>query len=364
MGRNYYDILGVDKKASKEDIKKAFRKLAHTYHPDKKGGDEQKFKEVNEAYTVLSNDKKRAEYDAYGRVFSGAGGAGPQAGQGGFGGFDFSDFAKGFSGGQQVEFDFSDLGDIFGDFFGGQGRRVKRGRDISIDIELSFEESISGVERTVLLTKPSICDVCDGSGAESGSKTKTCETCKGQGKVRESRQSMFGTFTTVSECSVCYGRGSVPEKKCKKCKGYGVAKLQQEIKVRVPAGIDNGEMIRLSGAGEALAGGQAGDLYVKVHVKEHDTFRKEGADLVMTLPVKLTDALLGAKYTITTVDGKTLEVSIPERVAEGQILRVRDKGVPLESGRGDLLIKIKIALPEKLSRKVKKKIEELRDEGI
>lgn len=359
MGKNYYDILEVDKKASKEEIKKAFRKLAHKHHPDKKGGNEQKFKEVNEAYTVLSNDKKRAEYDAYGRVFSGASGD-AQGGPSGFGGFDFS----GFTGGQQVEFDFSDLGDIFGDFFGGRGHRVKRGRDVSIDIELSFEESVFGVERTVLLTKPSVCDTCEGTGAEKGAKTKTCETCGGQGKVHESRQSMFGTFATVSECTTCHGRGTMPEKKCKKCKGLGVAKLQQEIKVRIPAGIDNGEMIRLSGAGEAVAGGQPGDLYVKIHVKSHEIFRKEGADLVMTLPVKLTDALLGAKYTIQTIEGKSLEVTIPERVTEGQVLRVREKGVPLTSGRGDLLIKVKIALPEKLSKEVKKKIEELRDEGI
>ncbi len=362
MSKDYYSILGVGNKASKEEIKKAFRKLAHQYHPDKKGGDERKFKEVNEAYTVLSNDKKRAEYDAYGRVFSGASGAqAGQAGFGGFEGFDFSNFAGGFTGGQQVEFD---LGDIFGDFFSGGRQRARRGRDVSIDIELSFEESVFGTQRNVLLTKPSTCDVCEGTGAEPGTKTKKCEVCNGQGKIHESRQSMFGTFATVSSCTNCHGRGTVPESKCKKCKGHGVAKLQQEIKVRIPSGIDNGEMIRMTGAGEAIVGGNPGDLYVKVHVKPHATFRKEGADLIMTLPVKLTDALLGAKYTISTIEGKALEVSVPERVADGQILRVRGKGVPLDSGRGDLLIKVRIKLPEKLSKKTKELIEKLREEGI
>lgn len=366
MAGDYYDILGVDKKASKDEIKKAFRKLAHKYHPDKKGGDEQKFKEVNEAYTVLSNDKKRAEYDAYGRVFSGAGGAG--AGQGGFGGFnpeDFAGFASGFGGsGQRVEFDFGDLGDIFGDIFGGGRQQKRRGRDISIDIELDFKDSVFGIERTIVLTKPSACEECDGSGREPGTKTKTCETCSGQGKVRESRQSVLGTFSTVGTCSTCHGRGSVPEKKCSECKGTGVTKREQEIKVAVPAGIDNGEMIRLGGAGEAIPGGEAGDLYIKVHVKPHPVFKKQGSNLTMDLDVKLSDALLGATYTVQTIEGKNLEVKIPELVKDGQLLRVRDKGVPTERGKGDLLIKVNITRPAKLSKKVKKLIEELREEGI
>jgi len=362
MSKDYYQILGVDKKANTTDIKKAFRKLAHKYHPDKSGGDEQKFKEVNEAYTVLANEKKRAEYDAYGRVFS-DGAAGAQGFQG-FEGFDFSNFAQGFGGGQRVEFDFGNLGDIFGDFFTGGQERVRRGRDISIDIELDFQESIFGTKRTVLLTKPSTCEVCKGSGAEPRTKTKTCQTCNGQGKVRENRQSILGTIATVSTCTTCHGRGSVPESECKKCHGQGIAKTQKEIEVAVPAGIDNGEMIRLSGAGEAIQSGQAGDLYIKVHVKPHSVFRKEGSNLTMDLHVKLTDALLGSTYTIQTIDGKILEVKIPERVNDGQLLRVRNKGVPTEHGQGDLLIKVKITLPEKLSHKVKKLLEELHKEGI
>jgi len=307
MSGDYYKTLGIDKKASKDEIKKAFRKLAHKYHPDKSGGDEQKFKEVNEAYTVLSNDKKRAEYDAYGRVFSGAGGAGAGAGQG-FSGFDFSQFSG--AGGQNVEFDFSNFGDVFGNFFGGGGQRVQRGRDISIDVELDFKDSVFGTKRSVLLTKPSSCEDCDGNGAEKGTKMETCSKCNGQGKIRENRQSIIGTFATVANCSECHGSGKVPEKKCKTCKGDGITRRQQEIQVSVPAGIDNGEMIRLGGMGEAISHGQAGDLYIKVHVKKHPIYRKEGANLVMDLRVKLTDALLGSSYTVQTIDGKNLEVKI------------------------------------------------------
>jgi len=358
MAGDYYKILGLEKNASKEEIKKAFRKKAHEYHPDKKSGDEAKFKEVNEAYGVLSDEKKRAEYDAYGRVFSGAGaGAGGTQGAG-FDGFDFSNFAQGF-GGQNIEFD---LGDIFGDIFGGGGR-TKRGRDISIDVEIEFQESVFGTQRKVLLTKPSVCEHCSGTGAEPGTGTKTCPTCNGQGKIRDTKQSILGTFATVRQCPECHGSGTIPETKCDNCKGTGVKKEQKEITVKVPAGIDDGEMIRMSGIGEAVPGGNAGDLYIKVHVKPHPTVRKEGANLVMELPVKLTDALLGAKYSVETLEG-TIDVKIPERVASGELLRVRGKGVPTSRGRGDLLLRVRVTLPEKLSKKVKKIIEDLREEGI
>lgn len=358
MAKDYYQILGVDKKASKDDIKKAFRKLAHKYHPDKEGGDEAKFKEANEAYAVLSNEKKRAEYDAYGRVFSGAGGAGggPQGGAG-FGGFDFSGFN-----GQGVEFD---LGDIFNGFGFGGGRRARRGSDISVDVEIDFKDSIFGTERSVLLSKTSTCDTCEGSGGEPGTDTKTCETCNGQGKVRETRQSMLGTFATVAECPKCHGKGKIPEKACEKCKGHGVAKGQSEITIKIPAGIENGEMIRMTGGGEAIPNGTAGDLYIKVHVKPHDVFRKQGADLAMDLSVKLTDALLGAKYSVETLDEEKLDVKIPVGVSHGEILRVKGKGVPVSgSKRGDLMMHVKIPLPHKLSRKAKKLIQELQSEGI
>lgn len=356
MGKDYYNILGVDRKASKDEIKKAFRKLAHKHHPDKAGGDKERFNEVSEAYAVLSDDKKRAEYDTYGRTFAGSGG-GPQ---GGFGGFDFSQFTQG---GGNVEFD---LGDIFGEVFGGGGRRNARmrGRDISIDIELSFKESVFGAERKILLNKVSECKTCDGSGGKKGSEQVTCSTCNGQGAVHETKRSLFGTFSSERVCDVCRGDGKVPKEKCTTCRGEGVHKREDEITIKVPTGINNGEMIRLTGGGEAVAGGDPGDLYIKVHVKPHATFTKQGSDLHMDLSVKLSDALLGSEYAIETLDGK-ITVKIPEGVRHGEILRVKEKGVPLERGkRGNLMIRVAIDLPKKLSKGAKSLIEKLREEGL
>lgn len=356
MSKDYYTILGVDKKASKDDIKKAFRKLAHKYHPDKKGGDEAKFKEASEAYAVLSDEKKRAEYDAYGRVFSGAGG-GPQGG--GFDGFDFSQFAQG--GG--FEFNMDDIFGGFSDMFGGGGRQ-HRGRDISIDIELTFKEAVFGVTRKVLVTKDSTCSRCNGNGAEPNTETKTCETCNGKGQVMEQRRSPFGVFQTVSTCGTCHGRRVVPEKPCTSCKGRGIENKQEELSVKIPAGIENGQMIRMSGAGEAIPGGSAGDLYIKVHVQPHERFRKEGYNLVTELPIKITDALMGSEYKLETLDGVTT-VKVPSLKATDEILRIKGKGVPMgDSKRGDLLIRVKVELPQKLSRKAKKLLDELKEEGL
>lgn len=364
MGKDYYSILGIDKNSSTEDIKKVFRKLAHKYHPDKAGGDEAKFKEISEAYSVLSDNKKRAEYDAYGRVFNES----AQGGASGFGNFDFSNFASqgGFSTGGGAAFGGQefDLGDIFGDIFGGSRERVQRGRDISIDLELSFRESIFGVERKVLLTKTSACKSCRGTGAKVGTELKMCAPCNGKGKVHEAKRSMLGTFTSVRVCNDCHGSGKIPKEKCKQCHGKGVKREQEEVIIAVPAGIENGEMIRLSGMGEALQGGVPGDLYVKIHAQPDSVFTKEGANLVMKLNLKLSDAILGGKYTISTLDGNIV-VTVPPGVSYGEILRVRGKGVPFEKDkRGDLLIKLTITLPNKLSRKAKQLIEELKNEGI
>lgn len=358
--KDYYQVLGVDKSANKEEIKKAFRKLAHKYHPDKKTGDEAKFKEVNEAYQILSNDKKRSEYDTYGRVFSGGGG---QQQSSGFEGFDFSGF-EGFQNAQG--FENFDLGDIFGDFFGG-GRRQNqnpRGRDIAIDVELSFKESIFGASRSILIQKNSTCDKCQGSGAEKGSELVTCPTCNGRGKVREARRSLLGTITTEKVCGVCFGKGKVPQKKCTQCQGTGVHRKEEEINISIPAGVEDGEMIRLSGMGEAVPGGTSGDLYAKVHVKKDDTFQRDKDDIRIDLNIKLTDALLGSTYTIETLDGE-IDLKIPAGISYNEVLRVRGKGVPRSnSGRGDLLVKIKITMPKKISRKAKKVIKDLKEEGI
>jgi molecular chaperone DnaJ len=368
--KDYYNILGVDKKASKDDIKKAFRMLAHKYHPDKKGGNADKFKEASEAYTVLSDDQKRAQYDMYGQSFAGA-----NTGNSGFGGFQggWEDFARqsgfDFSGFQNASGGFSaqgfDLGDIFGEFFGGNRRtKVKRGRDISIDIELEFSEAVFGIERNLLLNKVSVCNTCGGSGAKKGTETVTCTTCNGKGKIREMKRSIFGSVEMTRTCEVCGGGGKVPKEKCNICDGLGILKKEEEIKIKIPAGIDNGEMIRLSGSGEAVKGGTSGDLYIKVHVKKHKTFRKEGNDLIMNLDVKLSDALLGAKIDIQTLDGLST-LHIPEGINTGDILQIKGRGVPTQNrSRGDILVHIRVALPKKLSKSARDAILKLKEEGM
>ncbi|MBC8465106.1 MAG: molecular chaperone DnaJ [Parcubacteria group bacterium] len=353
MSKDYYDILGVTKSASKDDIKKAFRKLAHKYHPDKKEGDEGKFKEVNEAYQILSNDTKRREYDTYGQTFGGQGG-----GYGDFGGF-------GGAQGAGVEFD---IGDIFNQFFGGQGGgmgRERRGRDMSIDIEVSFKDAVFGTKRSILLTKTGVCDDCGGSGAKKGSGMKTCELCNGQGKVHEARKSPFGTFSVTRVCDACVGSGEVPKETCATCKGQGVLHKREEVNIRIPAGIAVGEMIRMTGGGEAIPKGTPGDLYIKVHVTPDEHFSREGNNIVMKLPIKLSEALLGVTRTIDTLDGE-IDISIPTGATFNEKLRVRGKGVPTGEGerRGDLLVVLSIEMPKKLSHKAKKLIEELQQEGI
>ena len=355
MSKDYYQTLGVSKGASKDEIKKAFHKLAHKYHPDKNKGEEAKFKEVNEAYQILSDDQKRQAYDSYGSDFAN------QSGGGG------NPYGQGFPGGG---FEGVDLGDIFNDFFGagfgGGGERTERGRDISIDIEISFEESIFGTTRKVLLNKASLCSTCSGSGAKPGTKLKKCTTCNGKGRVNEMRKSFLGTFSTVATCSVCTGKGETPEEKCKHCGGIGIEKKQEEISITIPPGLQNGEMLRMSGKGEAVARGIAGDLYIKLHVTPHALYHREGGNLVMTLDVKLSDALLGANYSIKGIDSKMIDVRIPEGVKFGDILRMKEKGAP-NPGRGrsgDLLIHVNIKTPTKLSGKAKKLIEDLKQEGI
>ncbi len=360
--KDYYNVLGVDKKATQDDIKKAFRKLAHKYHPDKSGGDEAKFKEVSEAYAVLSDEKKRREYDTYGQAFAGGRPGGGSNGGNPFGGFDFNGFQQGF-GGQGAEFDF---GDIFGDLFSGRGGRAQtpRGRDISIDLEISFKDAVFGTSRSVLISKISKCTLCHGSGAKPGTTLDTCATCNGSGKIHETRNSILGQFTSVRTCTVCDGTGKIPKEKCSECKGHGTLRRQEEIKINIPTGIDNGEMIRMTGQGEAIKTGVAGDLYVKVHVKPHATFRRDGANIIMALPVKLTDSLLGTTVSIETLEGKTLEVKIPPMKRAEELLRVAGKGIPVDGSRGDLIIRLEVALPHKLSGRAKKVVEDLKSEGL
>lgn len=365
MSKDYYNVLGVNKGASKDEIKKAFYKLAHKYHPDKKEGNESKFKEVNEAYQILSDDSKRSKYDQFGSGFENMGQGQNYGGfrQGGFEGFDFSGFQNG-----SADFDFGNLNDIFSDFFTGGmsgGRREqRRGRDISTEIQISFSEAVFGTSRKILITKTSNCSTCGGSGSKLGTKMETCKYCNGQGKIREAKRTILGTISSTKICEECLGSGEVPKEKCDSCKGKGILRKEVEISVNIPAGIRDGEMIRMTGGGEAVSKGTAGDLYIKINVVPHHIFKREGNDLVMNLDLKLSDALLGTEYTIETLDGE-IKVKIPEGVSINEILRVKSKGVPFSKNkRGDLLIKLKIKLPNKLSHKSRELLEQLKKEGI
>ncbi len=354
--KDYYEVLGVSKTATKDEIKKAFHKLAHKYHPDKNSGDDSKFKEANEAYQTLSDDTKRAQYDQFGQSFPGGGGAG------GFGGFDFS---GGFGGAQG--FDMGDLNEIFSDFFGGgmgHGRQSRRGRDISTEISINFAESVFGVTRKILITKVSTCETCNGSGAKKGTSTETCKHCNGNGQVREMKRSFLGTISTNRICEECGGSGKIPKEKCGDCRGAGVRRQEEEISIKIPSGIQNGEMIRMTGMGEAMSHGTTGDLYIKINVTPHPVFTREGSNLSMNLSIKLSDALLGAEYKVETLDG-VVNLKIPEGITHGEILRIKEKGVPKAQGkRGDLHIKILIKFPNKLTRKMREYAEGLKSEGI
>ncbi len=362
MSKDYYKILGIEKNASKDEIKKAFYKLAQKHHPDKKGGDEIKFKEVNEAYQTLSDENKRSKYDQFGSGFENMAGQGQ--GFGGFSGFDFSNFSQGFNGG--VEFD---LNDIFSDFFGGgmsggNRNQKRRGRDISTEMQISFQDSIFGVTRKVLITKNSTCSICEGRGSKSGTKMETCKKCNGQGKLHEVKRTILGSISTAKICESCFGSGEIPKEFCEKCKGSGVLRQEEEIVINIPAGIRDGEMIQMTGKGEAVSKGISGDLYIKINVLSHPVFQREGYNLIMNLDLKLSDALLGLEYPIKTLDGE-IKVKIPEGVSVNEILRVKGKGVPFNKNkRGDILIKLNIKMPNKLTRKSRELIEKLKEEGI
>lgn len=349
MSKDYYETLGVSKEASKEDIKRAYRKLAHKHHPDKNGGDEKKFKEINEAFQVLGDDSKRRQYDQFGTA-------------GGFSG----DSSQGFGGGRWG-FGAEDLGDVFETFFGGftrHGSNIKRGSDISIAIDITFAESVFGVKRSILLQRSANCEICGGSGSEAGSKKRKCGVCQGTGTIRESRKSIFGMFTSLAECSSCKGAGEVSEHPCKSCRGAGIKRKQENLDIDIPPGIQNGEMIKLVGFGEDIFGGTSGDLYIKIGVTPHPVFRREGNDILMDLQLRISTMLLGGDEKIETLDGNIL-VKIPELSSAGDFLRVRGKGiVKNRTGRGDLLIRLYPKIPKKLSSQAKKILSDLQEEGL
>lgn len=356
MAKDFYKVLGVEKSAGKDEIKKAFYKLAQQYHPDKKTGDEAKFKEVNEAYQVLSDDDKRKRYDQFGSAdASGFNGGGA----GGFGGFDFSGFDFNGQG-----FDMGDIFDMFGGQSGGRRQRASRGRDIEIDLELFLDEAIYGVRKTQKLRKPSSCMKCAGTGAKDGKMSK-CGTCDGRGQVARVMQTPFGAIQSAAACSDCNGRGEKPKERCTNCAGTGIEKREEEVVIPVPAAVRDGETLRMPGKGEYVSNGVSGDLYIHIRVRPHKVWHREGDDLVAELDIKLTEAVLGAKKTLHGLDGKELEINIPERTSPGTILRMKGKGIPgIKRGNaGDLLVELKMKDIPKPSRNAKKLLDELAQEG-
>lgn len=360
MSKDYYKVLGVDKSATKDEIKKAFRKLAHEHHPDKKTGSEEKFKELNEAFQVLGDDTKRTQYDQYGADFDQQGGFG-----GGVNWNDFMNATRGQGGGfGNANFDGIDLGDIFGDIFGGGGRsrsRSARGNDIQVSVELEFREAIFGVEKEIRLTKNNACDVCNGSGAEPGAGTDTCGECRGQGQMKRVQQTILGAMQSVVTCARCQGSGQIPKKICKHCNGKGTVRSESKYNVKIPAGIADGEMIRLSGKGESAGvGSSAGDLYVRVHVRSENGFERKGFDILTEITISYPQAVLGDKVEIDTLEGKK-KLIIPEGTHSGQKFKLKSLGVPRlqRSGRGDQYVTVIIDVPKKVSKKAKKLLEDL-----
>lgn len=358
MSKDYYKILGVEKNASDDEIKKSFRKLAQKYHPDKPDGDEEKFKEVSEAYNVLSNKEKRQQYDTFGSAGPGASGFGGGAGQG-FGGFDF-----GGGGAQGFEFD---MGDIFGDIFGGgsRGQRQKSGSDISVNLKITFKESVFGVNKTFKIKKDIKCEKCSGSGAFSDNDIKKCSTCNGSGTVDTVQQTMLGAIRRKATCPECSGEGDKILKKCIVCDGSGIVRKETEINVKIPSGVEDGMRLRMADKGNEIKGGVNGDLFINLTVESDNRFEKRDYDLYTKLNVKVTDVLLGNVKEIESVDGKKIKIKVPKGTIDGTVLRVKGEGVAISSGskRGDLYIEIKIDIPNNLSSKAEDLIKELQKEG-
>ena len=353
MTKDYYEILGVSKEATKEEIKKAYKQLAKKYHPDLNKEDPEageKFKKVNEAASVLSDDKKREEYDRTGSV-----------GENPFGqGADFSDF--GFS-------SFADFGDIFDTFFGGGGTRrprKRRGEDLRYDIEISLEEAYTGVEKDIIITKQSLCETCGGRGALHEKDIVTCAACRGSGVVRSERRTPFGYFTTQSTCHSCSGTGTTIKLPCTECHGSGKQRGKKKISLTIPAGVDNGNRMHLPGQGQAGERGSVpGDLYVFIHVKEHKIYERREHNLYMQLPITFVQAALGAEVEVPTLDGKAT-MKIAPGTQPSTIYRLRGRGMPDVNayGKGDLMVQVNVKVPEKLTKQQKDILKEFDETDI
>lgn len=353
--RDYYEVLGVSKGASADEIKKAFRRKAIELHPDKQGGDEAKFKEVNEAYEVLKDQQKRQRYDQFGHAGVGgaAGGGNPFEGFGGFGGQ-----------GQNINFDFGDLGlgDIFGSFFGGGSggqKRANRGRDVEARVEISFEDAVFGTKTKLDLQLDDTCEHCKGTTVEPGYELKTCDTCKGSGQVVTATRTIFGNIQQATVCPTCRGTGKIPEKVCNVCHGKGTKAKKQSIELKIPAGIDDGATIRLREHGEAVANGPKGDLYVNIRVKPHKKFTREGELILSEEHIDMVGAALGTEIEVDTVDGK-VRMKIPAGTQSGSDFKLSGHGVPhlRGSSRGAHIVTVVVDTPTKLSRQQKELLEQ------
>lgn len=367
MAKDYYKTLGIARNATKDDIKKSYRSLAHKFHPDK-GGDEKRFKEINEAYQILSDERKRSQYDQFGTVGEGGvprDGAGAPSGFGWPGGFRF-DFGQAFEGRESADFDFSDVVD---DLFGGQRRRKhapERGRDLRVGIAISFEDSILGAKKEIEIMRLTRCARCNGSGGEPGTGVRACPACQGTGHVQKTQRTFLGSLTSVAVCPDCRGAGKTPETPCGECRGKGVREKQETLEIFIPRGLRDGEVLKITGKGDAVSGGRApGDLFIEIRVTPDPTRRRQGDDIVMPLSLTFSQAILGDAVDLHTLDG-AIRLKIPEGTQSGDILSVRGKGAWRAAGygRGDLLVQIKVHTPKGLSKRAKEIIKQLAQEGM
>ncbi len=360
MAKDYYQILGVDKNVSADDLKKAFRRLAHEHHPDK-GGDAQKFKDINEAYQILGDAEKRAQYDQFGSAAFEQGGMGGAGGFGGFNGFGGFDVNMG---------DMGDLGDVLGGMFGfgggGSRTKTKRGQDIEVDVTLDFFDTVKGVDKTIKLYKHDVCQRCQGTGGEPGSKTVGCKTCNSSGRVERAQRTIFGTVQMATVCPDCQGTGSIPDKRCNECNGVGVKRREKELTVQIPAGVSDGEALKLEGEGEHPGrGGRPGDAFIRLRVKKHPVFTREGNDVLSTVQIPYSTLALGDSVDIDTVDGPG-SLKIPEGTQAGTVFKLRAKGIPFfrSHGRGDHYVTVQPIVKDHLTKEQKRLLEDLRKMGL
>lgn len=351
-------MLGITKDASSDDIKKAYRKLAHKYHPDK-GGDEKAFKEITEAYEVLSDAEKRAQYDRFGRTFDGAQGPG---------GFRWG-WGQGAEAPEGFDFDFQDIGDIFEEFFGGHQRPhdPRRGKDIEIELSIPLESTLRQNKEKIRLSKFVFCSRCQGVGGEPNTKIIECVSCRGVGEVQQIKKTVFGSFTKVGMCPECRGEGIKPEKPCNVCKGEGRIKQSEDVHVMIPAGVDTNQILKIEGQGDAgRRKGKPGDLYLRIRVKPHSSFQRKGDDLYVKAPILFSQAALGDEIEIPTLDGEHVRVKVPSGTKPGTVINMLGKGIPRFAGlgRGNMHVELEIQVPRKLSKQQKELLERLKKEGI